>query len=162
VRELQIITRKQAKALGLTRYFTGKPCKHGHVCERYTANFACVECFRENRNRRYRDDPRFRDKALLRGRKRSVKKKKEISEYNKQYRDARPDEWRLRARLGRERRIEEYKQYNREYMTREVRPFIKAARKMGLIRKGDTPAEQYALIAYYKRIGFFRNEDLKP
>lgn len=26
-----------------TRYFTGKPCKHGHVCERF-ASGGCVEC----------------------------------------------------------------------------------------------------------------------
>src|SRR5258708_4810612 len=31
---MKIISRNQALALGLKRYFTGKPCKHGHVCER--------------------------------------------------------------------------------------------------------------------------------
>jgi hypothetical protein len=30
----EIITRKDAVALRLVRYFTGKPCKHGHVGER--------------------------------------------------------------------------------------------------------------------------------
>jgi hypothetical protein len=30
----EIISRKEAKAAGLTRYFTGKPCKRGHVVER--------------------------------------------------------------------------------------------------------------------------------
>jgi hypothetical protein len=28
------IGRDEAKALGLKRFFTGKPCKHGHVAER--------------------------------------------------------------------------------------------------------------------------------
>ena len=32
----KIITHKQAKALGLKRYFTGEPCKHGHIAERLT------------------------------------------------------------------------------------------------------------------------------
>ncbi|KKK96676.1 hypothetical protein LCGC14_2660360, partial [marine sediment metagenome] len=27
------ITRDEAKALGLKRYFTGKPCKYGHISE---------------------------------------------------------------------------------------------------------------------------------
>lgn len=27
-------------------YFTGKPCKHGHVANRYAAGGACVECSR--------------------------------------------------------------------------------------------------------------------
>jgi hypothetical protein len=25
-------------------YFTGVPCKHGHVAERYVGNGGCVEC----------------------------------------------------------------------------------------------------------------------
>lgn len=39
-----IITRNYAKANSLTRYFTGKPCRRGHVCERFTSNGACVRC----------------------------------------------------------------------------------------------------------------------
>jgi hypothetical protein len=41
---MKIITRQEAKSLGLTRYFTGKPCKYGHVCERYSKNGRCFEC----------------------------------------------------------------------------------------------------------------------
>jgi 5-methylcytosine-specific restriction endonuclease McrA len=41
---LDIITRAQAKAVGLKRYFTGKPCKYGHLCEKYTSCLKCVEC----------------------------------------------------------------------------------------------------------------------
>ena len=37
-------TREAAKDLGLKRYFTGKPCKRGHVATRYTSNSACVPC----------------------------------------------------------------------------------------------------------------------
>jgi hypothetical protein len=33
---------------GLTRYFTGKPCKHGHTAERMIRNGACVECLKRN------------------------------------------------------------------------------------------------------------------
>jgi hypothetical protein len=43
---MQIISRAEAKAKGLNRYFTGKPCKHGHVAERVVFNGACVECER--------------------------------------------------------------------------------------------------------------------
>lgn len=38
------ITRKEAKAQNLTRYFTGKPCKHGHNSERFVSNGECVYC----------------------------------------------------------------------------------------------------------------------
>lgn len=39
--------RSQAKADGKRHYFTGRPCKNGHVAERYTSNGDCVECHRE-------------------------------------------------------------------------------------------------------------------
>lgn len=38
------ITRKNAQFAGLPRYFTGKPCKNGHIAERYTGNKTCCEC----------------------------------------------------------------------------------------------------------------------
>lgn len=40
----KVITRKEALSLGLKWYFTGKPCKRGHIAEQYTANRACREC----------------------------------------------------------------------------------------------------------------------
>ena len=40
----EIITRKDAVARGLIRYFTGKPCKHGHVAERRTDTGNCTKC----------------------------------------------------------------------------------------------------------------------
>lgn len=41
----EIITRAQAIERGLTRYFTGKPCKYGHIAERYLQS-GCTECVR--------------------------------------------------------------------------------------------------------------------
>lgn len=38
--------RSSAKATGAFRYFTGKPCKRGHVVERMTGDGACLECHR--------------------------------------------------------------------------------------------------------------------
>jgi 5-methylcytosine-specific restriction endonuclease McrA len=40
----KIITRKEARAQGLQRYFTGRPCKHDHTAERMTCNGGCVLC----------------------------------------------------------------------------------------------------------------------
>jgi 5-methylcytosine-specific restriction endonuclease McrA len=42
----RLITRHDAAKLGLKRYFTGKPCEHGHVVERYVINQRCLECLR--------------------------------------------------------------------------------------------------------------------
>lgn len=33
-----------------TKYFTGKPCKRGHIADRYSASRACTECVREPAN----------------------------------------------------------------------------------------------------------------
>ncbi len=42
-----IITRAEAKALGLKRFFPDEPCKNGHVCERWMGDGKCVECKRQ-------------------------------------------------------------------------------------------------------------------
>jgi hypothetical protein len=36
--------RAEAKASGLKKYNTGKPCIHGHMADRYTGTGHCVEC----------------------------------------------------------------------------------------------------------------------
>jgi hypothetical protein len=36
--------RAEAKAQGLKFYNTGKPCKHGHLSDRYTSTAICLEC----------------------------------------------------------------------------------------------------------------------
>lgn len=40
----EIITRKEARALGLKQYFTGKPCVHGHVSKRNVISKSCLGC----------------------------------------------------------------------------------------------------------------------
>lgn len=47
------MTRKEAKAQGLLRYFTGTACKHGHRAERFTSNGVCVECNDMHNQKRY-------------------------------------------------------------------------------------------------------------
>jgi 5-methylcytosine-specific restriction endonuclease McrA len=39
-----LISLKAAKAAGLTHYFTGKPCKRGHLVLRQVSGAACTEC----------------------------------------------------------------------------------------------------------------------
>ena len=49
----------QSEALrqGVTYYFTGKPCKHGHLSERFAKNKNCRECLRiRNRARTHTKD----------------------------------------------------------------------------------------------------------
>jgi len=39
-----LLPRQSAIAAGLKRYFTGKPCPHGHIAERRVSSFACLRC----------------------------------------------------------------------------------------------------------------------
>jgi hypothetical protein len=52
------ISRETARAKGLLRYFTGAPCSHGHVAERYAHRGHCVECVRESGQRPCRFAPK--------------------------------------------------------------------------------------------------------
>ena len=56
----ELVTREHAKKHGLKRFFTGKPCLHGHVCERFLSNGCCVKCTYEQD---YRTKEQQRKKA---------------------------------------------------------------------------------------------------
>ena len=44
---MEIITKAEAKARGLKKYFTGKPCQKGHVSDRNVSTGQCRQCMRE-------------------------------------------------------------------------------------------------------------------
>lgn len=46
-----LVTRKEARDVGLSKFFTGVPCKHGHIAERRSANGTCLVCARSERAR---------------------------------------------------------------------------------------------------------------
>ncbi len=53
---MEIILLAEACKLGLKRYFTGKPCKHGHLCERKVIGRSCVEC-----NKKYNESDKHKE-----------------------------------------------------------------------------------------------------
>jgi hypothetical protein len=62
-----LISRKEAKARGKKRFYTGKsPCKRGHLAERYVSDGACCECAREASRRQYANDPEKANEATRR------------------------------------------------------------------------------------------------
>lgn len=50
-------SKKEAKQLGATRYFTGKPCKHGHICDRSYPGGVCLQCNRVRSIRMRKENP---------------------------------------------------------------------------------------------------------
>lgn len=56
-------TRAEAKILGSTQFFTGLPCKYGHVARRNTASGVCQKCA-VIKVRKWREDNPEKRKAL--------------------------------------------------------------------------------------------------
>lgn len=57
-----IVSREQAQQQGLLKYYTGIPCSHGHLAERYVSGKNCVECLEEH-GLRNRDQKRKAERA---------------------------------------------------------------------------------------------------
>ena len=82
----EIISRKEALKKGLKRYFTGEPCKYGHIDER-GVNSGCITCGRE---RERRPDIRKKRMAYQKDYYQTEKGKYIASQSQKKYRD-KPD-----------------------------------------------------------------------
>jgi 5-methylcytosine-specific restriction endonuclease McrA len=41
---MELISKKEALSKGFKRYFTGVPCKHGHLSERLVSDRNCISC----------------------------------------------------------------------------------------------------------------------
>lgn len=58
------ISREEAKSLGMKRFFTGKPCSEGHICERNVAGGYCMDCNKKavstwRKKTGYKTDPEY-------------------------------------------------------------------------------------------------------
>ena len=78
---MKVISRKEAKEQGLKRYFTGNPCKHGHIAERHVSYGDCRECTAK-RSAEYRKN----NKDRIRSSKQTREYKAYKREYDKRYR----------------------------------------------------------------------------
>lgn len=87
---MEDITREQAKSEGMKRYFTGKPCKRGHVCERYTSDYQCVVCKKENVLKRIRT-PEVKEKLKVQKRNDYIKHKDKRLTTCKEYKRSNQD-----------------------------------------------------------------------
>jgi 5-methylcytosine-specific restriction endonuclease McrA len=52
-----IVTRAEAIAAGVPRYYTAKPCQRGHVAERTVTSYACIICAHERYLADYEENP---------------------------------------------------------------------------------------------------------
>lgn len=68
---MEVMARKEARACGLERYFTGEPCKNGHVAPRNAITGKCTECRFPSANKWREYNSRW--KAKYPGREQEVK-----------------------------------------------------------------------------------------
>ena len=76
---MKIVTRQEALSQGLKFYFTGKPCKQGHVNLRYTSGASCKACTDARALKSYRDN-------IEEGKKKRRNWHKRNAEHSKAYR----------------------------------------------------------------------------
>lgn len=74
---MEIISKKDAMKKGLKFYFTGKPCRRGHLCERYVACAKCIECNSINRKEWRAENPERTNDLRREWRKKNPEKEKE-------------------------------------------------------------------------------------
>lgn len=104
----EIISRAEAKSLGLTRYYTGVECKNGHVAERMERTRSCLECHAHSqRARREANAEKVREQEL-RYRESSREKR---SAGQRQYYHANKE----KVRQYRANNAERLKEYDRQY-----------------------------------------------
>jgi 5-methylcytosine-specific restriction endonuclease McrA len=113
----EIISRAQAQARGLPKYFTGKSCKHGHVSPRRTVNGVCIAC-QLVIEARWRDNNReaFREKVRRQAARHRKENPERIRRNQKAYVSAHKDRELARQKLWRTANPEKMKaSYKRHY-----------------------------------------------
>lgn len=60
----QLISQKQAKQLGLVRYYTGSRCLNNHDSQRFTSNGTCCQC-KSAHDQKYQDSLHEKELAVL-------------------------------------------------------------------------------------------------
>ena len=112
---MEIISRKEAIEKGLKMYFTGKPCKYGHVTERRASTGVCLECEKEY-NREYWVQNKDQIKEYKKGfwKEYYQQNKERIKEYQKDYREQNKEYWKDYREQNKE-QIKDYREQNKEY-----------------------------------------------
>lgn len=103
-------TREEAMAAGHIRYFTGRPCRHGHIAERLCSNFMCVVC-----SATYAKQYHWNNRTKVLEKKRIYSREHYDPEYHRHYRAQHVEERRAHAKCWRECNPEQKRASNRAW-----------------------------------------------
>ena len=112
---MEIIERRAALALGLVRYFTGRPCRHGHVCSRYSASGCCIDCSKLA-EKKHRESNAESYAALKRNRREKTKSRD--NQRGREYKEKNKDQLREKRKIYNHKNKEEIAKKHKEYWAR--------------------------------------------
>ena len=114
---MDIITRKDALAQGLTHYLTGKPCKRGHIAARYVKTRTCTECTAAHNAAFYAANPGKSTEYSQRWQAKNPDKVKAAESRRVRHRT---DEVRARELAYRQRTKDERREYRRQWQANRM------------------------------------------
>jgi 5-methylcytosine-specific restriction endonuclease McrA len=109
---MEIVTCDEAKARGLSRYFTGKPCTRGHIAQRQVSSGSCVECHKITVRRHYEQN---REAYLERAKASYAADKPKGIQRSKEWAAANKDWIKALKALSRARRREALRKYHAQW-----------------------------------------------
>lgn len=148
-----IISRKDALAQGLSRYFTGVPCRRGHIAERIASKAACSICVSEN-DRKFKEDNRHKIRAQEN--ERNLKPENRVARLARRakWRESNIEKLRLAGAKRRELYPERIKESSRKHYWNDP-------------EKGRTRVKKWALSnpvlkkKYYEAVGKYKNKEYR-
>jgi 5-methylcytosine-specific restriction endonuclease McrA len=163
--EVKHVSRQEAIAAGLKVYWTGKPCRKGHLAARRLAGNACAVCAKESLRKwkdKNRDYVRTRDRSYQRktqGRRNELERARYENDPERFRRNAR-NKYAKNSVVIREKR----KKYHYEtYTQEEVRKKAQARTKQWALENPDW-ARRNAKVSNHKRrakaVGSFTADDI--
>lgn len=160
-----IISRAEAKARGLTRYFTGKPCKHGHIAERRVEG-GCIECIRERERlpdamerRRIRKRRSYDPELAGAQRLADLENRRKIARESARRRRAAEPQIRIRDRENARRWVEEHPEKRRSYLQENADKIKKRLRDNAKRRRRENPDGERARVNRWRALNPERTSD---
>lgn len=126
---MDLVSRQQAKSEGLTHYYTGKPCKYGHITYRYVADWKCAECAKREARHHYQNN---KEKCMIAARQRYHDNAEEKKAYNRRYVEENKEKVSVARREYRQKNKDSIREYMRRWRkdnSQHVRDYMDQWRK---------------------------------
>ena len=162
---MELIARADAKANGSKYFFTGIPCKNGHVCVRFVSDNGCTECKKMHsqiwysdkeraaaKTRRWRSDPKNKEAERLNRKALREKDPEKHRAYSREWHSSNPEaakakwkrwyqkninEQRAKALVYRNNNLEEARRKSREWCKNNPEQVAVNARKRRALQSGN-------------------------